>query len=234
MSPQSVAVVVSCRVLESADLQASPKNTPMGSRQSTPSPSPNANHHGMTRDKTPLHSPRRRKLPASQPANSPAKSSTAGGDWEDWDDEDYEVETPSAPVQVAPTKFAGVASDRGMQIGGAEVEEKLNSALKCTSCGYIVIRFPGVRWHRNADYYWFRNHTPDSRMPLTMEDDMNKLTTKLVLDPACAAYACGCSWQSVAAPMAIVKSGTPPQEPGGGARLEAGDMLLWGAKTSYL
>jgi hypothetical protein len=46
MSPQSVAVVVSCHILDSADLQASPKITPMGSNQSTPAPSPNANHHG--------------------------------------------------------------------------------------------------------------------------------------------------------------------------------------------
>ena len=52
---------------------------------------------------------------------------------------------------------------------------------------------------RSADYYWFRNHTPDSRMPQSTAEDLAKLTTKLVPDPPSAAYACGCSWQSVRA-----------------------------------
>eukprot|EP00959_Pyramimonas_sp_CCMP1952_P079689 1666724-Pyramimonas_sp.AAC.1 len=51
----------------------------------------------------------------------------------------------------------------------------------------------------SADYYWFRNHTPDSRMPQSTAEDLAKLTTKLVPDPPSAAYACGCSWQSVRA-----------------------------------
>lgn len=110
----------------------------------------------------------------------------------------------------------------------------MNAALHCTSCGVgTVLRFPGFRWGHGIDYYHVRNHCPDSRMPERTEADLAKLRTKLVPDAACAAFACGCSWQSIVGVKDLLDAvlGTPAGDEGG-ARLEADQMLRWSVPNS--
>ena len=106
-------------------------------------------------------------------------------------------------------------------------------SLRCTSCGQPVHRFAGCRWDEEARLLragWMRLHTPDARMPDKLQEDLRKLAHQLRPDGATAAYACGCSWQSVAAPKPIEgeAGGGALASPEGGARLgEAEPTLRW-------
>merc|ERR1719453_2732139 len=103
----------------------------------------------------------------------------------------------------------------------------LNAALRCTSCGTgTVWRFPNSRWDASrVDYYHFRNFAPDSRMPERTQDDLVKLCKYLTADEAAAAFACGCSWQTIS-DTKLLLHGVSKAAPHGGARLEDDQVLL--------
>ena len=67
------------------------------------------------------------------------------------------------------------------------------------------------------DYFWVRNYALDDRTPAKMTEDQAKLQTKLEPDDECAAYACGCTWQTVGAPKDVVVDATEAAPHGGTA-----------------
>ena len=101
-------------------------------------------------------------------------------------------------------------------------------SLRCTSCGQRVHRFAQQGWKESADYYTFRNFSPDQRMPERQQEDLAKLAAWLQPDADAAAYACGCTWQTVRENKAIEAEGGVLAAPHGGARLgEAEPLLKW-------
>jgi len=129
------------------------------------------------------------------------------------------VENPSwCPPK--PSWKGGMRSGTGCAIGGAASNGSLDTVIACKQCGYTVVRFAGCRWSDETDYYWMRNYAPDARMPSKMQQDVEKLTSMLREDPASAAYACGCSWQSVVEFKPLDGVVGTPAAPHGGAGLE--------------
>ena len=77
------------------------------------------------------------------------------------------------------------------------------------------------------DYFMLRNYAPDARMPERMQEDLAKLCTALEPDAVAAAYACGCSWQTVVDAKGINSGSATPALPQGGARLPSDEQVLW-------
>ena len=108
-------------------------------------------------------------------------------------------------------------------IGGAGYNGKLQK-LKCTTCGTDVLRFANARWSDGTegceavDYLFFRYFSGHSL-------DVNRLRERLLPDSAKAAYACQCSWQSVAGLKKLSAWGTPPGDEGGTGG--GGTSLRW-------
>ena len=164
----------------------------------------------------------------SQDAQTASGSTASAGDWDDWDD-DADGEAPASSQDVIqPSHYSGVAAS-GLHLVGKNAEENLNVQLYCTSCGAgKVWRFPASRWDNTIDYYHVRNFAPDARMPERTHEDLVKLCTKLVRQENAAAYACGCSWQTVVDEKLLTPAVGTPAAPHGGARLEGQQLLHWG------
>ena len=98
-------------------------------------------------------------------------------------------------------------------IGGSAFDGKLRK-LKCTTCGTDVLRFAGARWSDGTtgfeavDYLFFRYYSGHSL-------NVHKLQERLIPDRKYAAYACQCTWQSVASLKKLSEWGTPPGAEGG-------------------
>ena len=109
--------------------------------------------------------------------------------------------------------FCAAACAQPEAIGGKEYDGKLPQ-LKCTTCGTDVLRFSGARWSAGeagveaVDYLFFRYYNGHSL-------NLNKLRERLLPDVSGAAYACQCSWQSLAGLKELSRWGTPPGTEGG-------------------
>ena len=167
------------------------------------------------------------KLP-TQPDDTAGKKRD-GGAWDDWDEPDEVPSTNAPSIMIQPSKFAGILEDGKLSIAGASGEESLNVALTCSHCGHPCVRFPRSRWTPKIDYYHFRNYAPDARMPGRIQEDLVKLCSALEPDNSAAAYACGCSWQTVAGVKSISSNHGERTSalPHGGARLSSDDQELW-------
>eukprot|EP00471_Norrisiella_sphaerica_P002311 CAMPEP_0184493928 /NCGR_PEP_ID=MMETSP0113_2-20130426/27337_1 /TAXON_ID=91329 /ORGANISM="Norrisiella sphaerica, Strain BC52" /LENGTH=207 /DNA_ID=CAMNT_0026879419 /DNA_START=261 /DNA_END=884 /DNA_ORIENTATION=+ len=81
--------------------------------------------------------------------------------------------------------------------GAVRPNGSMCSTLRCTSCDFEVLRFPGQRWSDKVNYMFFRNNTPNKvRLSINLKDDST-----------CAAYCCQCSWASL---DKMVSLGGPP------------------------
>lgn len=101
--------------------------------------------------------------------------------------------------------------------GGEAQEEGGCMHIKCLKCSYLVVRLQGVQWE-DADgsldlYLTVRNFYPDwSRLavasPVGLEEDDGSASTQRVLsaDEHSAAYCCQCSWLTVRAPRAVIRT----------------------------
>ena len=157
----------------------------------------------------------------------------------DWDAESVEeggcsmaVSDPSKVVQ--PSRYAAARNNDALVLLGRAASEaaELNVALICSHCGQPALRFPASRWAETVDYFHFRNYAPDSRMPERKQDDLLKLCTKLEPDETAAAYACGCSWQTIRDEKDIGTSGRTGSTlaaPHGGAPGDGDQILRWRA-----
>lgn len=153
-----------------------------------------------------------------------------------WDSDDDSDDAPAlapAPARTAlppgarlkpDTEFApAVGCMQPEAIGGAGYNGKLQK-LKCTTCGTDVLRFGNARWSDGTegceavDYLFFRYFSGHSL-------DVNRLRERLLPDSAKAAYACQCSWQSVAGLKKLSAWGTPPGDEGGTGG--GGTSLRW-------
>ena len=172
----------------------------------------------------------------AEPSPAPSGGATEPAptdEWDEWDDED-DGPTRSAPPPTSgptlqPSEHAAfrAATDGVLCIGG-HGGPSMEVGLRCTSCGQRVHRFAQHRWNESADYYTFRNFSPDERMPERQQEDLAKLAAWLQPDADAAAYACGCTWQTVREGKPIEAEGGVPAAPHGGARLgEASPLLKW-------
>jgi|EP01043_Picozoa_sp_COSAG02_P007425 hypothetical protein len=153
-----------------------------------------------------------------------------------WDSDDDSDDTPApapAPRRAALPPGARLKPDGDFAalvdcmepeaIGGAGYNGKLQK-LKCTTCGTDVLRFANARWsdgtegYEAVDYLFFRYFSGHSL-------DVNRLRERLLPDSAKAAYACQCSWQSVAGLKKLSAWGTPPGDEGGTGG--GGTSLRW-------
>ena len=158
-----------------------------------------------------------------------ALASNDDDDWDADDDDDGSAPRETASYLPEPSTFAAVALGNTLSLSGESGAGELNATLRCKSCGTgTVWRFPRARWDDTIDYYHCRNFAPDSRMPERTQADLAKLCARLLPDESAAAYACGCSWQTVTEPKPLAAFGTPAA-PHGGARLEGEDvdLLRW-------
>lgn len=149
-------------------------------------------------------------------------------DDDDWDADDDTIVLRGQKVEggakYQPTEFAGCVVDEGVCIGGSA--KAPDTCLTCISCSFEVVRFDGCKWADSVDYYWFRNYTPDPKLPKTRDESLAMLTTKLVADADAAAYACQCSWQSLTKDKRLLAVGSDAA-PHGGARLEKDQLVKW-------
>ena len=165
--------------------------------------------------------------------NTPAARGREAGqqeEWDDWDDnnEARAGEAPPGAVHVQPSTAGAVAADGSIAIGGTAFDDLSTQKLVCKFCSFEVLRFSACKWKTDADYYHFRNFTPDPRMPERREEDLKKLQRMLEASVECAAFACGCSWQSVSTKKQIFSvEGLVKAPPEGGARLEDDQLLHW-------
>ena len=180
------------------------------------------------------------QLPSPRPkAAGPGDGATVQDDWDDWDEEEADEATAeeaevSAVRVVQPSGAVACAKGGGSALlCGSALDSAVNARLSCTSCGYRVLRLPHSRWAPDVDYYWMRNFCPDGRMPGRWDEDLAKLCAKLVADDEAAAYACGCSWQSVVGEKELGGAGGTPAMPHGGARLENCEAQLLNWVVSY-
>lgn len=153
--------------------------------------------------------------------------------WDSDDDSDDAAAPAPAPRRAALPPGARLKPDAEFAplvdcmepeaIGGAGYNGKLQK-LKCTTCGTDVLRFANARWsdgtegHEAVDYLFFRYFSGHSL-------DVNRLRERLLPDSAKAAYACQCSWQSVAGLKKLSAWGTPPGDEGGTGG--GGTSLRW-------
>jgi hypothetical protein len=169
--------------------------------------------------------------PVGTAATMPAVPSSPGGgsDWDASDEEDEEIRTmavsargggaAAGPIWQPDVEFAPVAvCTLPLAIGGTSFDQRL-VALKCRQCNQAVLRFRSARWDSSVDYFYFRNYGG-------MSLDLGMLSRKLLPDPGLAAYACQCSWQSVADQKVVSEWGTEPGAEGG-AGCEPGGKLRW-------
>jgi len=227
----------------------SPPDTPRPPNTNTPSPHPHPNAASSrlspgTSTGCPEAKPRQHQTCHEEDA------------WGDWDDPEEEASTASdeegqqrpGPSSAVPSEAVVTSAIRpdwqggvegryceGPCIGGTAFEDRgeLSDKLRCLLCGYPVMRFARSRWDGSTDYFHLRNHMPDQRMASNaqaMQQDMEKLRAKLLPDEACAAYACGCSYQSVTALKQLRSWGTDPGEDG--AAGSEGAKLKWVANSN--
>lgn len=146
--------------------------------------------------------------------------------WDDSDSDDGAV-MPTASVTA---KSRGRAPGAGLSpdsrfaptigcmepkaIGGASYSGKLRK-LKCSTCQTDVHRFTRAKWSDGSDaraeavdYLFFRYYSGHSL-------NVERLRERLLPDQTKAAYACQCSWQSVAGLKELSEWGTPPGPEGG-------------------
>lgn len=71
------------------------------------------------------------------------------------------------------------------------------TALRCTDCCFGVSSFADAAWAADVDYLFFRNAFPDA----------TRLAPKLEPRRGATAYACQCTWRSLAAPLASSADG---------------------------
>ena len=166
----------------------------------------------------------------AEPLATPAPAEQGEDEWDDWDDGDENFENGGslgdASTIVQPSKHTCAEVGGNLILCGGASDEHLSVSLKCSSCGHPVLRFQASKWAKSIDYYHLRNFAPDARMPKRMQDDLGKLCPKLERDEATAAYACGCSWQTISEDKAIDASGSTPALPHGGARLPEDEQVL--------
>ena len=164
-------------------------------------------------------------------------------DWDDWDDDGDEdntmtTRTPGeATTVVQPSPFAGTRGEgdgHTYLCGSGKGLQEPTVPLACSHCGHPCSRFPHSRWAASADYFHMRNYAPDARMPQRLQEDLAKLCTLLEPDDEAAAFACGCSWQTVIGEkqLAVLARAGTPAPPHGGARLPSDDQVLWWGATS--
>ena len=177
---------------------------------------------------------------AAEPRTTAAEwKSTLPAEWDDWDDDDDDVPTRSAPQPPLgptpqPSEHAAFRDGDGALCIGGNGGPAMNVGLRCTSCGQRVHRFAQHRWNESADYYTFRNFSPDQRLPERQQKDLAKLAAWLQPDADAAAYACGCTWQTVREGKPIEAEGGVPAAPHGGARLgEAKALLKWTSTLDF-
>ena len=213
-----------------ADAEPSEMNDPAGATSAyTPTSAPAAAAKGESSGTS--------ALAAGKAAAAAAAASAEDHGWDDWDDEEdgATLGMQSSPTIVQPSKYAAVLSEDGtLTLGGSAYESTLNAALRCTCCGTgTVWRFPKSRWDASkVDYYHFRNYAPDSRMPERTQEDLAKLCKFLNDDEVAAAYACGCSWQTIS-DAKVLLNGVSKAPPNGGARFDDDQALLWVADASH-
>ena len=171
---------------------------------------------------------------APEPAANVSAAPAPDTSWDDWDDEDDDAPTRSQPPNTAsteaapqPTQHAAFRNGAGVLCIGAG--DAMQVGLCCTSCGQRVHRFCAHRWDESVDYYTCRNFSPDDRMPHKQQEDLAKLARWLRPAADGAAYACGCSWQSVGLESKPLEGDEGVlAAPHGGARLgEAKPCLKW-------
>ena len=161
-----------------------------------------------------------------------ARPAPADSSWDDWDDEDDPAPSRSQPpiagVTPQPSPHAAFRDNAGMLCLGPGAT--MDVGLRCTSCGQRVHRFDAHRWDESADYYTFRNYSPDDRMPHKLQEDLAKLA-RWLRPAGGAAYACSCSWQSIGRmPKPLEGDEGTLAAPHGGARFgEAEPRLKWAA-----
>jgi hypothetical protein len=177
-------------------------------------------------------------VPALASAPAPAPAPVVVHDASSWDSDDDSDDGAAPAPAPAPRSSAlppgarlkpdadfapAVGCMQPEAIGGAGYNGKLQK-LKCTTCGTDVLRFAGARWsdgtegHEAVDYLFFRYFSGHSL-------DVNRLRERLLPDSAKAAYACQCSWQSVAGLKKLSAWGTPPGNEGGTGG--GGTSLRW-------
>jgi hypothetical protein len=124
----------------------------------------------------------------------------------------------AAIAHLQPDRIFGpaIGNRHPKAIGGAGFEGKLRR-LRCATCCTDVLRFANARWSDGGaacngveavDYLFFRYYSGHSL-------NLERLRERLVPDTRRAAYACQCSWQSVAALKKLSEWGTPPGAEGG-------------------
>ena len=182
--------------------------------------------------------------PAEQVGMAPALSDVmlkqgdadAESDWDAESDEEGRRDHDNASKFriVQPSRYAAARIGDALVLLGTPAEGELNVALTCSHCGQPALRFPGSRWSSTVDYFHFRNYSPDHRMPERMQEDLSKLCQKLEADETAAAFACGCSWQSITGEKDIGsgKLGSTPAAPHGGVRLPSDDAQVLGWKAA--
>jgi len=168
--------------------------------------------------------PLQQKSPEQKtPVAAPLSCRTEGSDWD---------ATPRTPRPVTPQSSDSDDSDSSdgedddRRCGRTSVEPDADDwfpaklgiggasqkcpPLQCGSCGFIVHRFSGHRWHRQIDYMHFRHFEGHSY-------DLVKLRAKLVPSEEYAAYSCQCAWQSANTWKALDQWGSDPAPEGGAA-----------------
>ncbi|EDV29751.1 Protein C8orf37-like protein [Trichoplax sp. H2] len=60
--------------------------------------------------------------------------------------------------------------------------------LRCTACDFRVSYYDDYEWHQRSNYIFFRNNMPD----------FEKIRVNLLRKLGTRAYACQCSWKSIA------------------------------------
>ena len=168
--------------------------------------------------------PLQQKSPEQKtPVAAPLSCRTEGSDWD---------ATPRTPRPVTPLSSDSDSDDSSdgedddRRCGRSTVEPDADDwfpaklgiggasqkcpPLQCGSCGFIVHRFRGHRWHRDIDYMHFRHFEGHSY-------DLGKLRAKLVPAAEYAAYSCQCAWQSTEKWKALDQWGSDPEPEGGAA-----------------
>ena len=71
---------------------------------------------------------------------------------------------------------------------GSQIKKNVCDHLRCTSCNFKVERFQRMRWSSDVDWLFLRNHMPH----------FEKVKPMLQSSALSCAYACQCSWRSIA------------------------------------
>jgi hypothetical protein len=158
-------------------------------------------------------------IPTAIPTPATASSNTtddkaAEDEWDDWDEEDEEEDAEvcevatGAAVASSALSTASAASavpsvatpcQQLQRQGGAHAATAMSTVtteVRCLKCSEKVVGMLNRRWVEGAcvDYFYVRTHYPNCMV----------MAEKTVPTHDCtAAFACQCSWHSVATPISV-------------------------------